>query len=131
MRVLVGNSCKQSSSENVLCYPKKVSAQEFNTMKSTYGILALLISLFLLPTMIFAQESGVSASHVARLAKGVNVTRWFWLNEDTSDQHYDTYISEEQAQAIRDAGFTHVRLPIEPKLFLNEANPTQLDPKLL
>ncbi len=100
-------------------------------MKSTIRFMAMIIGLFLLPTMAFAQESGVNASRVARLSKGVNVTRWFWLNNDKSDHHYDTYVSEEQAQAIRDAGFTHVRLPIEPKLFLNEQNPTQLDEKLL
>ena len=100
-------------------------------MKASYGIWGLFIALLLLPTIAFAEESGVNASRVARLAKGVNVTRWFWLNDDKSDKHYDTYISEEQAQAIRDAGFTHVRLPIEPKMFLNEQNPTQLDEKLL
>ena len=100
-------------------------------MKSTYGVLTLLIALWVLPTMIFADDSNVSASRLARLAKGVNVTRWFWLNDDKSDQHYQSYISEEQSQAIRDAGFTHVRLAIEPKLFLNEQNPTELDAKML
>jgi aryl-phospho-beta-D-glucosidase BglC (GH1 family) len=102
-----------------------------NNMKSSIRFLKLMIVVLLLPMVAFGQESGVSASRIARLAKGVNVTRWFWLNDDTSDTHYASYISEEQAQAIRDAGFTHVRLPIEPKLFLNEQDPKQLDPKLL
>ncbi len=99
-------------------------------MKSSIRFLTLMFIL-LLPTVAFAQETGVSASRIARLAKGVNVTRWFWLNDDKSDRHYETYISEEQAQAIRDAGFTHVRLPIEPKLFLKEKDSKQLNPKLL
>lgn len=71
------------------------------------------------------------ASRLGRLAKGVNVTRWFWLNDDKSDQHYTNYLSDAQIQSIRDAGFTHVRLPIEPKLVLNEQDPTHIDPKLL
>lgn len=100
-------------------------------MKSTSRILALLITLLLLPTVVFAGNSGVSATRIARLAKGVNITRWFWLNDDQSDKHYETYMSDGQIQAIRDAGFTHVRLVIEPKLLLNEADPAKLNSKLV
>ncbi len=100
-------------------------------MKSTYRILALIIAILLIPSLTLANKDGVGAARIARLAKGVNVTRWFWLNTDQSDRHYDQYVSEEESQAIRDAGFTHVRLVIEPTLFLNEDAPGQFDAKML
>ena len=100
-------------------------------MKRRTFMLLLLAGLLLSVQSTLMAQSGVPAARLERLAKGVNVTRWFWLNEDTSDDHYRNYLSDEQMQAIRDAGFTHVRLPIEPKLLLDEYFPDQIDEALL
>lgn len=90
----------------------------------------IVVLLFLLPLLSAARDAGVAQTRIDRLAKGVNVTRWFWLSEDTSAEHYRTYLSDAQMQAIRSAGFRHVRLPIEPKLLLDEYHPTELDADL-
>ncbi|MEZ4670992.1 MAG: cellulase family glycosylhydrolase [Anaerolineae bacterium] len=71
--------------------------------------------------------SGVSDERFARLAKGVNITRWFWLNDDQSEKHYRNYVSDQQLQDIRVVGFTHVRLAVDPLYLLNEAEPDQIN----
>lgn len=100
-------------------------------MKLRYITLIALVGLLLSAHSGLSAQSGVSATRLARLARGVNVTRWFWLNEDKSEAHYRDYLSDEQMQAIRDAGFTHVRLPIEPKILLDEYFPDQINAALL
>ena len=100
-------------------------------MKLRYITLMTLVGFLLSAHGSLMAQSGVSATRLSRLAKGVNVTRWFWLNDDTSDAHYRDYLSDEQMQAIRDAGFTHVRLPIEPKILLDEYFPDQIDTALM
>lgn len=89
--------------------------------KALPTLLVLGILLFMSGWNVKAQPSGVSDERFARLAKGVNITRWFWLNDDQSAGHYRDYVSDAQLEAIRAAGFTHVRLVIEP-LYLFDLN---------
>jgi endoglucanase len=96
-------------------------------MKRRYfptGVAVLLLLLLNTVSVVHSQATGVSDARFARLAKGVNITRWFWLNDDSSDRHYKDYVSDDQLQQLRDAGFTHVRLPVEPTYLLNESDPS-------
>ncbi len=93
--------------------------------------LALIVILTMFTSIIHAQSNGVSDARFARLAKGVNITRWFWLEDIQSKYHYENYFSDHQLQQIRDAGFTHVRLPIEPASLLDPDHPAPPDAELL
>jgi hypothetical protein len=92
----------------------------------------LFLLLLALTAPALAQD-GVPDSRLARLAQGVNISRWFWYPEGVvpDDHHYLNYVSNEALAAIRAAGFRHVRLPIEPKDVFNPADPANLDGRLL
>jgi endoglucanase len=78
------------------------------------GLGWLLLLLLSIGQPLMAQSNGVSDSRYAVLTRGVNISRWFWLNDDRSDFYYQTYISDAQLAEIRATGFNHVRLPIDP-----------------
>jgi endoglucanase len=67
------------------------------------------------PVMKLA-ASGVPVERVARLGKGVNLSHWFWLPEGGAFADAK-YFSKDDAAALRAAGLTHVRLPIDPGRF--------------
>ncbi|MBX3364541.1 MAG: cellulase family glycosylhydrolase [Phycisphaeraceae bacterium] len=54
------------------------------------------------------------AERLERLARGVNLSHWFWIPHDDSDRGRERFINDEDVKALKAAGFTHVRLPIEP-----------------
>lgn len=53
-------------------------------------------------------------ARLARLARGVNIPHWFWYPQDSSPAGHDRYITAADVAALKDAGFTHVRVPVEP-----------------
>lgn len=88
----------------------------------------LLIGLLPVPT---AQSQGVSDGRFARLARGVNLSGWFWnpLTDDPADRFRPAEFA-----TLRRLGFSYVRVPIalsyvldaSPDL-LNEAHLTTLE----
>ncbi|WP_019500004.1 glycoside hydrolase family 5 protein [Pseudanabaena sp. PCC 6802] len=71
----------------------------------------------------------VPDSRLAILARGVNVSRWF--AGAASLNRFNNYLSDENLKFIRDLGFNHIRLPINPKLLFQEDKPTELNPEML
>ncbi len=51
--------------------------------------------------------------------KGINLGGWFSQNEDTSKEHYETYITEHDLNIIKQWGCDHVRLPIDYAIFVD------------
>lgn len=81
---------------------------------------------------LVAQSNVVSDTRYNMLTRGVNISRWFWLNDDRSDFYYQTYISDAQLAEIRATGFNHVRLPIDPAYLLDAATLRVLpDPQMV
>jgi endoglucanase len=76
-----------------------------------------------------ASLQNVPESRLARLAQGVNVSRWF--ANSASLGRLDNYLSDEHLKFIRDLGFTHIRLPINPKFLFQEDKPTELNSEML
>lgn len=68
-------------------------------------------------------EEGVPKARLARLAKGVNLAHWYWLAIGGDKGFADAaFFSKDDAAALKAAGITHVRLPVDPsKVFLGEA----------
>ena len=71
------------------------------------------------------------AARLARLRKGINLSNWFAQGESGNREHVKKFISTTDIQEIKHLGFTHVRLPIDPSYFLDEKNPSQLNPNYL
>jgi aryl-phospho-beta-D-glucosidase BglC (GH1 family) len=80
---------------------------------------------FLPPTSLH----NVPESRLARLAQGVNISRWF--TNSASLKRLSDYLSDEALKFIYDLGFTHIRLPINPDLLFQEDNPTELNSGML
>ncbi len=102
------------------------------------SVLALTLSLLTLSSLVGPaagadQPSDVPADRLTRLARGVNITRWFWNPEgiDRPADHVQTWVSDAELEQLRAAGFTHVRLPIEPTRLVSVAHPGEIDPGLL
>lgn len=68
-----------------------------------------------------AGPPGVDPSRLARLERGVNLSHWLWLPAQSEEQQRREFISEADLRALRAAGLTHVRLPVEPDLVWDPA----------
>jgi hypothetical protein len=69
----------------------------------------------------------VPASRLARLRRGVNLSHWFSQSRDYSEKHLREHTTRRDIELIKSLGFDHVRFPVEPAPFFNEANPSELD----
>lgn len=84
--------------------------------------LGLAASLVALPAgRGFSQTpAGVPPGRLARLRRGANVCRWFrFIPEDPVE--LAGYISDAEAQRMREMGLTHVRLCLQPKTVMDQA----------
>ena len=99
--------------------------------------LAGLFAGFTLTTPLIARPSetnGVTEVRIARLAKGINIPGWFWLNRGPADELEKRY-TDTDFQLIKILGFTNVRIPIDMANvydknqpdFLNKTNLSYLD----
>jgi len=61
---------------------------------------------------VASEANGVSEVRIARLAKGINIPSWFWLNRGPVDE-LDKRYPDADFQLIAKLGFTHVRVPID------------------
>ncbi len=82
-------------------------------------------------------RQSVPASRLARLARCVDITRWFWAIGDVMPKdasptaavpaHFATYIGDGDLELIHSLGFRCVRLSIEPELLYHKATPAVPD----
>lgn len=58
--------------------------------------------------------------------KGVNLGGWLSQYNDTTKEYYDTFIVEDDIDRIKNAGFDHVRIPVDYDILEDEAgNPKE------
>jgi endoglucanase len=93
-------------------------------------VLILTSSTLLLTSSVSAQESGVSDARFARLARGINLTGWFWY-APANTQDIQNRFSDADFQLIHDLGFTFVRIPIDLGFLLDESQANLLNPERL
>lgn len=77
-------------------------------------LLALMFSLLTLDRLAVA---AAPEARVSLLARGINIPHWMWLAQKYNPDEVRAYLSADEAKRLRDAGFTHVRLPIDPLRF--------------
>ncbi len=56
----------------------------------------------------------VPAARLVLLASGVNLSHWLWLPKEQNADNRWKFIKREELDALREAGLTHVRLPLDP-----------------
>lgn len=61
---------------------------------------------------------------LARLARGVNLSHWFWIPHDDSDRGRERFVTADDVQSLKNAGFAHARIPIEPGWVWDESADT-------
>ena len=101
-----------------------------------FGLVGLVFGYVLITPQnaITSETDGVSEVRIARLAKGINIPSWFWLNRGPINELEKRY-PDADLQLIVKLGFTHVRVPIDMANvydnsqpdFLNKANLPLLD----
>jgi aryl-phospho-beta-D-glucosidase BglC (GH1 family) len=106
-----------------------------------------MIALLLLTAAACAQPltkppaHGVPAARLARLARCVDITRWFWEVDDVIPKdavephatlaHFESYLGDADLGLIHQLGFRCVRLSIEPNLLYHKATPQAPDAAML
>lgn len=70
--------------------------------------------------------SGVPASRLARLRRGINLSHWFAQSRDYSAKHLRGHTTRGDLDLIRRLGFDHVRFTVEPAPLFDEARPSRL-----
>ena len=91
--------------------------------------LAGLIVISILTAQSYARSygnSGVSQMRIARLAKGINIPGWFWLNRGPVDELQKRY-PDADFQLIKNLGFTNVRIPIDMANVYDKSQPDFLN----
>jgi endoglucanase len=78
------------------------------------------------PVRGHAETGGVSDVRIARLAKGINIPGWFWLNRRSVNELENRY-PDADFQLMKRLGFTHVRVPIDMANVYDENQPTLLN----
>ena len=73
-------------------------------------LLAAVIVLCLVPVMSLHAQTGVSDSRFARLAKGVNLSNWFWYGPD-GEMGIRARFADSEFTALSQMGITFVRVP--------------------
>jgi endoglucanase len=74
------------------------------------------------PALVRAERAVVPSALLARLAKGANITRWFWLLNET---HHDPahYLVDADLKRMAALGLRSVRLAVDPAYILDRQNP--------
>jgi aryl-phospho-beta-D-glucosidase BglC (GH1 family) len=67
----------------------------------------------------------VPEERLGRLSQGINTSHWFAQAELTV-QNYTTYITRADVQLIREMGFGHVRIPLDPDVLFTRSQPDLL-----
>src|SRR2546426_10961322 len=78
-----------------------------------------------------AVQLGVTASRLARLRHGINLSHWFAQSADYSKAHLESHTTAEDLALIKSIGFDHVRFTIEPAPLFTWEDPTKLKAEYL
>jgi len=84
----------------------------------------LLLGILLLVAATPRGHTAPPPDRLAALARGVNLTNWFRFPARADDEGLRTYLDDTAIAALRRAGFTFVRLAVQPELL--DAEPGRL-----
>ncbi|MGQ4649260.1 cellulase family glycosylhydrolase [Lyngbya aestuarii] len=85
---------------------------------------------FLLSAGVFslkaASSRGVGKARLALLTRGVNLSHWF-AQTRLIPENFQNRITTEDIKRIREMGFRHVRLPVDPDILFDKEKPESLN----
>lgn len=81
----------------------------------------------LVPVMSIHAQTGVSDTRFARLAKGVNLSNWFWYGP-TGEMGVRARFADSEFATLHNMGITFVRIPINLPFLLDKSAPNLLNP---
>lgn len=81
----------------------------------------LLLALLLSPLLTPGARAEVPAARLHMLAHGINLTNWFRFPARKDDEGLRTYIDDAVLAQLHRAGFTFVRLAVQPELMLDHS----------
>jgi endoglucanase len=73
-----------------------------------------------------SEQSQIAQSRIGRLRHGINLSHWFAQSRDYSKAHLESHTTGEDIALIKNVGFDHVRLTLEPALLFNWDDPSKL-----
>ncbi len=93
-----------------------------------FGLAGLIVgSILTAPsTARHSETNGVNEVRIARLAKGINIPGWFWLNRGSVDELQERY-PDDDFQLIKNLGFTNIRIPIDMANVYDKSQPDFLN----
>ena len=94
--------------------------------KSTRSLGLLLAGALLLLLWVEAADARPPDDRMALLRRGVNITAWFRFPASLSPPALRGYLGNSAIAGLREAGFTFVRLPVDPALLAHPAVPSAL-----
>jgi hypothetical protein len=80
-----------------------------------------------------SSPSGVPASRLAHLRRGINLSHWFSQSpgNDYSENYLRTHTTERDIALIKSLGFDHVRFTVNPAPLTDKSDPALLNPEYL
>lgn len=100
-------------------------------MKRKFWVLfgvGLLAALFF--SLQMTRSHGIEQSRLEQLTRGINTAHWFAQADLTAD-NFENRVRDEDMQLIKQLGFRHIRLPLDPTILFDEEQPEQLNPENL
>ncbi|MBC8468328.1 MAG: cellulase family glycosylhydrolase [Planctomycetes bacterium] len=93
-----------------------------------FGLAGLIVGYILTAPLTASpsETNGLSEVRIARLAKGINMPSWFWLNRGSVDELEKRY-PDADFQLIKKLGFTNVRVPIDMANIYDKTQPDFLN----
>jgi aryl-phospho-beta-D-glucosidase BglC (GH1 family) len=76
--------------------------------------LLLAIALTLHQVQPDAPGGGDAAARATALARGINISHWYWIAHDPSPAGVGAFLTAADADQLKRLGLTHVRIPVEP-----------------
>ncbi|MHC4728012.1 MAG: glycoside hydrolase family 5 protein, partial [Planctomycetota bacterium] len=93
-----------------------------------FGLAGLIVvSILAMPIIAEPSETkGVNKVRIARLAKGINIPGWLWINRSSVDELEQRY-PDADFRLIKKLGFTNVRVPIDMANVYDKSQPDYMN----
>jgi endoglucanase len=99
--------------------------ERFMMKRFTGGLVFLFLAFLTIPSVAqTADQSSVSASRLAHIRHGINLSEWFAQVYDPkgyTKEHFETWTTTSDIALIKSAGFDHVRLSVNPQPMMDAA----------
>lgn len=94
------------------------------------AFLSFILALFLLLSGCDSTEDGptnsLTETRLERLSRGINASHWF-AQTDLTPGRFTSFIKTSDVRLIREMGFTHIRLSVDPEVLFEPDSPGALD----